>query len=25
VEANWDKPEMQNMMTEAIKWAMHVE
>jgi hypothetical protein len=22
VDANWDKPEMQTMMTEAIKWAM---
>ena len=25
VEANWDKPEFQQMMTEAIKWAMGLE
>ena len=24
VEANWDKPEMQTMMTEAIKWALRL-
>ena len=24
VDANWDKPEMQTMMTEAIKWAMRL-
>jgi type 1 glutamine amidotransferase len=24
VEANWDKPEMQTMMTEAIKWALKI-
>jgi uncharacterized protein len=24
-EANWDKPEFQQMMTEAIKWAMGLE
>jgi type 1 glutamine amidotransferase len=24
VEANWDKPEMQTMFREAIKWAMHL-
>ena len=22
VESNWDKPEMQTMMVEAIKWAL---
>ena len=22
VEANWDKPEMQTMYTEAIRWAL---
>ncbi len=22
VEANWDKPEFQTMMVEAIKWAL---
>jgi type 1 glutamine amidotransferase len=25
VEANWDKPEFQQMITEAIKWAMGLE
>ena len=25
VEENWDKPEFQQMMTEAIKWAMGLE
>jgi uncharacterized protein len=25
VEANWDNPEFQQMMTEAIKWAMRLE
>jgi uncharacterized protein len=25
VEANWDKPEFQQMMIEAIKWAMDLE
>lgn len=25
VEENWDKPEFQEMMTEAIKWAMGLE
>jgi uncharacterized protein len=25
VETNWDKPEFQQMMTEAIKWAMGLE
>jgi type 1 glutamine amidotransferase len=25
VEANWDKPEFQQMMTESIKWAMGLE
>ena len=25
VEANWDKPEFQQMLTEAIKWAMGLE
>ena len=25
VEANWDKPEIQKMITEAIKWAMGLE
>jgi type 1 glutamine amidotransferase len=25
VEANWDKPEFQQMMTEAIKWSMGLE
>jgi len=25
VEENWDKPEFQTMMTEAIKWAMGLE
>jgi uncharacterized protein len=25
VEENWDKPEFQQMMTEAIKWAMGME
>jgi type 1 glutamine amidotransferase len=24
VDANWDKPEMQKMFTEAIKWAMRL-
>ena len=24
VEANWDKPELQKMMVEAIRWAMRV-
>jgi type 1 glutamine amidotransferase len=24
VETNWDKPEMQTMMTEAIKWALRL-
>ena len=24
VEANWDKPEMQTMITEAIKWALRL-
>jgi type 1 glutamine amidotransferase len=24
VEANWDKPEMQKMFLEAIKWAMRL-
>ena len=24
VEANWDRPEMQTMITEAIKWAMRM-
>ena len=24
VEANWDKPEMQTMLTEAIQWAMGI-
>ena len=24
VEANWDRPEMQTMMIEAIKWATHL-
>jgi type 1 glutamine amidotransferase len=24
VEANWDKPEMQKMYLEAIKWAMRL-
>jgi type 1 glutamine amidotransferase len=24
VEANWDKPEMQAMITEAIKWALRL-
>jgi uncharacterized protein len=24
VEANWDKPEMQTMVTEAIKWALRL-
>jgi len=24
VEANWDKPEMQTMLTGAIKWALHL-
>jgi hypothetical protein len=22
VESNWDKPEMQSMITDAIRWAM---
>ena len=25
VDANWDKPEMQTMFTEAIKWALRLE
>lgn len=25
VEANWDKPEFQQMITEAIKWALRLE
>jgi len=25
VEANWDKPEFQQMITEAIKWAMELK
>ncbi len=25
VEANWDKPEMQRMLVDAIKWAMGLE
>ncbi len=25
VEANWDKPEMQTMLIEAIKWAMRLQ
>jgi type 1 glutamine amidotransferase len=25
VEANWDKPEFQQMISEAIKWAMGLE
>jgi len=25
VEANWDKPEFQRMITEGIKWAMGLE
>ena len=25
VEANWDKPEFQQMMTEAVKWTMGLE
>ena len=24
VEANWDKPEMQTMITEAVKWALRL-
>jgi len=24
VDANWDKPEMQKMFIEAIKWALHL-
>jgi uncharacterized protein len=24
VDANWDKPEMQKMFTEAIKWALRL-
>jgi hypothetical protein len=25
VETNWDKPEMQNMMVEAVQWVMRVK
>ena len=25
VDANWDKPEMQKMLTGAIKWALGLE
>jgi type 1 glutamine amidotransferase len=24
VEANWDRPEMQKMMTDAIRWALRL-
>ena len=24
VESNWDKPEMQTMITEAIKWVLRL-
>jgi type 1 glutamine amidotransferase len=24
VEANWDRPEMQTLFTDAIEWALHL-